>query len=260
MFPHPEHDQYDIMLMNEDGSGQVKLTDDAAADFDPAFSRDGTTVVFSSVRDGSVDLYTVRVPGAQEPDRASAPFAAKASAQPAQAALPLPVPQKLTTLAGEEKEPDWDHSSALPNTHFAAWRQRYLAPSESNQDEADFDGDGLTNLLEYAWGFDPKRPDDASRGLLVTVENIDGARRLVGRFRRDALAPDLTYALLVSTDLQTWTNLATSTAGMPTSGPGFLTDQEIEGDVPFRHVTARDTSEPSNTARRFMRLTVVPSR
>ena len=51
---------WDILLMNPDGSEQINLTNDAALDYYPAWSPTGEQILFSSDRDmfpGSVDLY-----------------------------------------------------------------------------------------------------------------------------------------------------------------------------------------------------------
>ena len=39
--------------MNADGTGQVRLTNNAAADSEPAFSPDGQRIAFESARDGN---------------------------------------------------------------------------------------------------------------------------------------------------------------------------------------------------------------
>ena len=43
---------YEIYVMNADGSDQTRLTTSPANDVDPAFSPDGTKVAFESDRDG----------------------------------------------------------------------------------------------------------------------------------------------------------------------------------------------------------------
>ena len=51
---------WDILLMNPDGSEQINLTNDAALDYYPAWSPTGEQILFSSDRDmfqGSLDLY-----------------------------------------------------------------------------------------------------------------------------------------------------------------------------------------------------------
>jgi len=53
----------EIYLMETDGSGQTRLTDDPAEDRDPSWAPDGTKLVFASNRDGDFDLYTMNLDG-----------------------------------------------------------------------------------------------------------------------------------------------------------------------------------------------------
>jgi hypothetical protein len=47
---------YEIYIMNADGSGQVNLTDNPAFDGTPSFSADGQKIAFISDRDGNEDI------------------------------------------------------------------------------------------------------------------------------------------------------------------------------------------------------------
>ena len=57
---------FDIYLMNPDGGGVVKLTDNPAGDFQPVFSPTGEQILFVSTRDGNRDLYLIDADGKNE--------------------------------------------------------------------------------------------------------------------------------------------------------------------------------------------------
>ncbi len=118
----------------------------------------------------------------------------------------------------------------------------------------DYDGDGLTNLLEYALNLDPTVA--SVLGLpVVTLKNYGGTQYLSMTFTRSSLATDLTYIVQGSSDLTSWTDLGTSTAGGATTGSGFVAET---GSAPTFTVEVRDTVpyNPSVMATRFLRLKV----
>ena len=53
----------DIYTMQADGTGVARLTEDPSDNGDPAWSPDGSRIVFSSVRDGDYDLYVMNTDG-----------------------------------------------------------------------------------------------------------------------------------------------------------------------------------------------------
>jgi len=53
----------EIYVMNADGSGVTRLTDNPAIDQDPAWSPDGTRLAFSSTRDGNYEIYVMNADG-----------------------------------------------------------------------------------------------------------------------------------------------------------------------------------------------------
>ena len=54
---------YEIYIMNADGSSQTRVTFNEADDFNPAISPDGARIVFGSRRDGVNQIYTMNVDG-----------------------------------------------------------------------------------------------------------------------------------------------------------------------------------------------------
>lgn len=120
---------------------------------------------------------------------------------------------------------------------FDTWRQSYGIPLERAA-EADSDGDGYGDLLEYALGTMPTTPD----ALPFYVRHDPVANRLVGHFSR--LRAELTYTVEGTTDLgATWTPVVVN--------PGTLgTLVNPATDAP----TFTDTTTLSG--RRFLRLVV----
>src|SRR5919109_161189 len=59
-----EPETYEIYIMNADGNGQTRLTDDPAFDTDPSWSPDGTKIAFSSNReDDNSEIYIMNSDG-----------------------------------------------------------------------------------------------------------------------------------------------------------------------------------------------------
>lgn len=54
---------YDIWVMNSDGSGKIRLTNDSNDDQHPSFSADGNKIIFTSGRSGNGDIYKMNTDG-----------------------------------------------------------------------------------------------------------------------------------------------------------------------------------------------------
>jgi len=118
----------------------------------------------------------------------------------------------------------------------------------------DYEGDGLKNLLEYALGLNPTSADLTGVPVVV-LKDYAGTVYLSITFHRSSLASDLTYTVQSSSDLVSWTDLATSSGGAVTSGPGFVGET---GSPPNYTVEVRDivAFDPNNPNKRFMRLRI----
>lgn len=85
-----------------------------------------------------------------------------------------------------------------------SWRQQYFgqtANSGSAADLADPDGDGLTNLVEYALGLDPTVPSASGQPSAAS-----DATDWVYTYTRPADRTDVNYVVEISTTLATWTS------------------------------------------------------
>ena len=94
--------------------------------------------------------------------------------------------------------------SAPAQILYQDWQGGYAWPSvEASAPEADPDGDGITNLIEYAIGSNPlSNAGDVQ--FLPRVVN-DTAHQPVFRFYRNTAFTDIDYVVETSTDLKNWT-------------------------------------------------------
>src|SRR5262249_2042697 len=120
-------------------------------------------------------------------------------------------------------------------------------------------GDGIANLMKYAFGLDPTISQVSSLPQ-PTVQNFTVAGvtspYLVITFNRQLGTGNLTYTVESNGDLtQGWTTICTA-AGIPqggTTGPGLVSELN-RGDV--HTITVRDTVSMTSATRRFLRVRV----
>lgn len=103
------------------------------------------------------------------------------------------------------QQPTFGASNSPPSAGYEAWAAVAFAkgtPPEGTAAGADPDADGMSNLGEYAFGFDPGKPD----GPPLRVRR-DAVLGLVISYRVRSAAPELVYALETTADLRTWSEI-----------------------------------------------------
>jgi len=138
---------------------------------------------------------------------------------------------------------------------FATWQGQFTTADVSTGRTgltADFDNDGMSNLLEYAFGKNPKAPNAAP----VTVEVVGNQIQIF--FPCDASCTDIAYTVQASPTLAegSWTDIARSTAGATTVPLGTAPPLSTVSDsgTGLRTVIVTDTATLGN--RRFLRVKV----
>jgi hypothetical protein len=129
--------------------------------------------------------------------------------------------------------------TVVPSQTFATWHLAWLGwpqdPDKSSSAMADTDGDGLTNLLEYALGATPTTADALIYQPACAITN----EFLQLNFTRIA-DPTLVYSVEASDNLSDWTSVWSSTGAANAAGG----------------VTATDPVTTSSKLRRFLKLRV----
>ncbi|AHF92449.1 fibronectin [Opitutaceae bacterium TAV5] len=150
----------------------------------------------------------------------------------------------VTAMATGDKTADSASVSVVPAATLSLledWRQTHFGTTVNEGDAADTadpEGDGLSNLFEYALGLDPLLSDSTEA---VTIGKSTDGQRLTLTFNRIA-DPDLTYTVEATSDLSagTWETVFTSTG-----------EENVAGSY-----TAEDAELIADHTRRFLRLTV----
>jgi hypothetical protein len=115
---------------------------------------------------------------------------------------------------------------------YDRWRATQTWSAASQLDTADPDADGRNNLLEYALGSSPTSADAPLTPQIVGTD-------LVLTFTLDPRKTDLTYITESSTDLLTWTPVASTRVSAATD-----------------HTQTRAAITPTGSTRKFLRLRV----
>lgn len=128
-----------------------------------------------------------------------------------------------------------------PEGGYPAWAEAKLPAGQRGQD-ADPDGDGITNVVEYALDLDPVVPD--VQGLPAgLIEESQGENYLSLTVSKNVQATDVQFSVEVSADLATWQSGLEHTTVV----------EETEAILKVRDKVALSAAD-----RRFIRLKVTP--
>jgi len=144
-------------------------------------------------------------------------------------------------------------------TRYESWFSTYFPTSPPGtylDPDGDNDGDGMKNLIEYAYAFSPTTRTNTP-GLATSVGNDQINTQFTVNFRRDPRATDLTYEMEVSQDLVNWSTEVISVAGGVTSslGSSSIGESVIPGESPLVLVTV-STEIAGLDTQSFVRLKV----
>jgi hypothetical protein len=150
---------------------------------------------------------------------------------------------------------DLDAVAAHVTRRYSTWRKARFAWQDNfsalSEPSADADADGSSNLMEYAWATSPTDPSSRRQ---PTLTHEGQELRFV--FWRDPHKTDLRLAVEISSDLQTWAEVASSTGGLPfqvvsLESPGMSVAENTSTQPYVVTVTA-----PPDGPRRFFRISV----
>lgn len=142
---------------------------------------------------------------------------------------------------------------------FAQWQiEQGLSGAQLGQ-EADPDGDGVANLLEFALGMQPLRADAE---LAPTLARVGAEGRVALDFRRDTRATDVLVEIEASPDLTTWQVIARASGpdgalmGVAPHAPS-ITDtsaSHIASVGVIRRQVVTDSDYTTSEPQRYLRL------
>ncbi len=150
----------EIYIMNADGTGQTRLTDNSFTDDNPKLSVDGSKIVFNSNRDGNSEIYSMNVDGTNQ--------------------------TRLTNNTAEDAEPAWspDGNKVAFSSNISGNRQIWVMNANgSNSVQLTFYPDPvnpelLTTKYQPEWSRDGNRIVLSSHGFgnmfYIQVMNADG--------------------------------------------------------------------------------------
>lgn len=135
---------------------------------------------------------------------------------------------------------DWVTAS-VDATSFSQWLERFFGSSGPNPDtafDADPDGDGIVNLLEYALAGNPLVASSATAPKLGIVTRETGYHLTLTFLRA---RPDLIYTVVASNNLapDSWPVIATNPGEVDLNNPVTVTDPQPIATNPHRFLHLR---------------------
>ncbi len=152
----------------------------------------------------------------------------------------------------------WENYAILPSPNhtvvpasYVNWAQRFFSTAElpdlslwgHNEDP---DGDGRSNLKEFAFGLNPRASEfsDLSEPKAGIHVDVHGSRFLSISYRR-SLGADVLFSLQQSTNLVSWASFS-----------GVETTEDIDGEPNVKKVTVRSSTPVEWFGRQFLRVLV----
>lgn len=139
----------------------------------------------------------------------------------------------------------------LLSTPYQIWQQGNFTSAELTNsaisgDTADPDGDGVPNLMEYAFGLNPKIANSSGRPV-ASVQHLGGTNYLTVAYNQVLYNTDISYTVQVSSDLITWN-----------SGPGFTAPvgPPVDNGDGTETWIVQDTIPSNSVTARFIRLKI----
>jgi hypothetical protein len=131
---------------------------------------------------------------------------------------------------------------------YDAWRAQYFTPMELTNaavsgDAADPDGDGIPNLVEFAFNLDPRTLSHPTLPRAFT-QNVSGQDSLFIQYVQRNAPAGVQYVVQTSTNLSSWS-----------SNPGdFSVDSAVDNGNGTSLITLRLASAVADTSRLYVRI------